>query len=143
VIGHDVADSSLQGSLPKGKEDAGEKSIDGRQTVHQRQMVETLRNSQPHPQRRCPEYRCPEPSNREHCYAGDACSRPTPRKGLVWIAGFALTTIDEESMKRPANAVIRQRRCILNRNSITLKRNSGVLNREARELNRKSRGLQH
>jgi hypothetical protein len=32
VIGHDVADSSLQGSLPKGKEDAGEKSIDGRQT---------------------------------------------------------------------------------------------------------------
>lgn len=114
-----------------------------RRPMHQRKMVEALRNSQPYPQRRCPEYRCPEPSNREHCYAGDACSGPTPRKGLVRIAGFAPSAIDEESMKRPANAVIRQRRCILNRNSITLKRNSGVLNREARELNRKSRDLQH
>ena len=114
-----------------------------RRPVHQRQMVEALRNSQPHPQRRCPECRCLEPSNREHGDDDDACSGSTLRNGIVWIAGFALTAIDEESMKRPANAVIRQRRCILNRNSITLKRNSGVLNREARELNLKSRDLQH
>ena len=118
-------------------------SIAARRPVHQRQMVEALRNSQPHLQRRRPECRCPEPSNREQCDTDDAYSGPPLRKGLVQIAKFALTAIDEECMKRPANAVIRQRRCILNRNSITLKRNSGVLNREARELNRKSRDLQH